>query len=213
MCNQYESVVGANVRYDGLAAEVATIIGQRVFPGFTVPILRRKDEIRYLDTVEWAFVPAWANELPKIRPTNARAETVATSGLFRAAFTKHRCLFPCAYWVEWKGAKGSKIPHRLGRLDGEPLLLAGLWSTTRVNELPLRSAAVITTEANPRAAEVHHRMPLVLAPDDEEAWLDPATPLEHLLTLLRPADPDWLQITPDDPPPRKNVPIQHSLDF
>jgi putative SOS response-associated peptidase YedK len=212
MCNQYESAIGSRMSYEAVNREIGRLTAQRCFPGFRVPILRQDADLRLLDVAEWAFVPGWSRELPKIRPTNAKGETVATNGLFRAAFQHSRCLFPASYWIEYTGPRGSKIPHRLARQDGEPLMLAGIWSDVRIGEERHRTAAIITTAANPRAAEIHHRMPLVLAERDEEAWLDPATPLEIVTGLLRPADPSWLLITPDDTPPRRRA-TQKTLEI
>ncbi|MGC4034308.1 MAG: SOS response-associated peptidase, partial [Tepidisphaeraceae bacterium] len=75
---------------------------------------------------------------PRPRPTgsptggplliNARAETVTTSPAFRTAARRKRCLVPMDGWYEWRGPKGDKIPFYLYAADGQPLLMAGLWS-------------------------------------------------------------------------------------
>ena len=50
---------------------------------------------RHLDLLTWGFMPHWADD-PRAerKPINARAETVAKSPMFRAAFAHNRCLVP-----------------------------------------------------------------------------------------------------------------------
>ena len=67
-----------------------------------------------------------------------------------------------------------------------PLAFAGLWE---FNEpLALRSCTIITTDANEFMSQVHHRMPVVLEPEDWDRWLDPENgDLDVLSSLLKPA--------------------------
>src|SRR6478609_1434209 len=84
------------------------------------------------------------------------------------------------------GRQSSPIYFR--RPDEKPFAFAGLWETWRKDELEIESCTIITTDANEVMTPVHHRMPVVLAHNDYEPWLDPtATDLEKLLTPC-PAD-------------------------
>ena len=81
-------------------------------PSQRLPIVRinsRGD--RVLETAGWGFVPRWAKALPKIRPVNARAETLATSSLFRDALARRRCLIPADGFYEWTGEKKARQPY------------------------------------------------------------------------------------------------------
>jgi putative SOS response-associated peptidase YedK len=70
--------------------------------------------------------------------------------------------------------------------DGSPFAFAGLWEVWRDAE-EIRSCTIITTEANELVDEVHHRMPVILPPEDYELWLDPDFEEKEALTsLLRP---------------------------
>jgi putative SOS response-associated peptidase YedK len=51
---------------------------------------------------------------------------------------------------------------------------------------PVETCAILTTEANELVRPVHDRMPVILAPGDFAAWLDPRTPPDRLHALLRP---------------------------
>jgi putative SOS response-associated peptidase YedK len=50
---------------------------------------------RHLDLLTWGLVAYFTKQLRSARkPINARAETVAISPLFQAAFARRRCLVP-----------------------------------------------------------------------------------------------------------------------
>ncbi len=58
--------------------------------------------------------------------------------------------------------------------DGSPALtIAGLWDEWRDkgNGLTLKSCTMVITEPNEFVAEVHDRMPVLLAEKDFEPWL------------------------------------------
>lgn len=151
---------------------------------------------RLLDVFRWGLIPAWAGE-PTIgnRAFNARAETVATKPLFRSAFQSHRIVLPADGYWEWPTAPGNhRQPFFFQRTDGAPIAFAGLgetWHDARLGDGPdswIRSCAIITTDANPDVAGVHHRMPVILHESVLEAWLDHRRPdHDELEALLRPA--------------------------
>src|SRR5262249_41295893 len=57
--------------------------------------------------------------------------------------------------------------------DGKPFGLGGLWDNWRDQTSGewVRTFAIITTDANEMVAEIHDRMPLILAPGDYARWL------------------------------------------
>lgn len=111
--------------------------------------------------------PARAHVLPwHSKPPNARAETVAEKPMFAAAFRGFRCLVPASGFYEWK----ARQPYYVLPADAPLFALAGmvlLWKGER-------SITLITTPANELLRGVHARMPVILAPGDYGAWLDPA---------------------------------------
>jgi len=138
--------------------------------------------------LRWGFTPPWAED-PSVgfKMINARAETVAEKPAFRDAFRRHRCLIVADGFYEWE-REGARRPFHVTRSGGEPFAFAGLrtaWKDPRTEEW-LRSCTIVTTRANAAIAAVHPRMPVILERADEEAWLDPETPEEHVHALLRP---------------------------
>jgi putative SOS response-associated peptidase YedK len=150
--------------------------------------------------LRWGLVPFWAKDI-KIgyKMINARAETIAEKPAFRDALQTRRCLIVADGFYEWQTMgshppRGRKQPWHITRADGAPFAFAGLWAVWHGGdgEEPLRSATVITTEANDTLADIHDRMPVML-PDQgaEEAWLDHDTPPDLARELLVPL-PDAL---------------------
>jgi putative SOS response-associated peptidase YedK len=124
---------------------------------------------------------------------NARSETVAEKPAFRLAFERFRCLILADGFYEWKHDAGTrrKRAFHITRADGEPFAFAGLWSTWRPSSGDrqeherVRSCAIVTRAANAAVAPLHDRMPVILDPDAEAAWLDPASPRPLLQEILR----------------------------
>jgi putative SOS response-associated peptidase YedK len=184
-----------------LDAQLAAGIEPEGHPSWNVGPQRRlfgvteHDGQRLLDRYRWGLLPSWAKD-PSIanRLFNARGETVAEKPSFRSAFARRPCVLPVDGFYEWDHRAGNhKQPHYFSRVDGEPILLAGLWEhwhdpSTPDDAAPLRTCTVITTTPNRDMDELHDRMPVVLDLHDVESWLDVDTygPDERM-QLLRPA--------------------------
>jgi putative SOS response-associated peptidase YedK len=128
--------------------------------------------------MRWGFIPTWAKDLKTVKPQiNARAETITAKPFFRSSFLHHRCLIPANGFYEWQ-KDGKKIPYYY-RLNDLPLFaFAGLCDH--------QTYTIITTQANDLINQVHHRMPVILKPEDESTWLTETTDPTTLLSLLHP---------------------------
>jgi putative SOS response-associated peptidase YedK len=124
---------------------------------------------RRLRTMRWGFIPAWykaPNDGPLI--INARADTVATKPAFRDAVRSRRCILPASGFYEWsEGDKGARLPWYFTRTDGQPMALAGIWQRWQ----DIDTVAVVSTEAGPGMAGLHHREPVNLETADWPLWL------------------------------------------
>jgi putative SOS response-associated peptidase YedK len=101
-------------------------------------------------------------------------------------------------FFEWQGAKGAKTKYRIARADGDLFALVGLYDTwTSPGGDELTTCTIITCAPNAVMAPIHNRMPVVLLPEDEDAWLDPdLTEVEPILTFLRPYPDELLVAEP-----------------
>src|SRR6187397_3082714 len=83
----------------GLEEFAETTITPRfnVAPSQDIPIVvQQSDGTRELLMAKWGFVPHFMGGKPGKRPPpiNTRAETLATSGMFRSSVGKYRCIIP-----------------------------------------------------------------------------------------------------------------------
>lgn len=184
------------------AEPLVSLAGGRynVAPTQTALVVEEDGERRVIAAHRWGLIPPWADSA-KIgsQMINARSETVAEKPSFRSAFKRQRCLVPVDGFYEWQKVGSTKVPHAIVRKDGQPLALAGLWSSWRdpATGEELRTFTVITTQANATMQPLHERMPVILPDDAWERWLDPTfTDIPALQALLRPAPDDLLNAYP-----------------
>jgi len=168
---------------------------------------------RVLSRVHWGLIPSWAaSAAGRDSLINARAESVADKPAFRNAFRRRRCIVPADAFYEWQrgprhrqptARRARPQPFLVRRRDGDPLALAGLWEIWRDPAVAdpdapgawVRSCAIVTTDADRLVAPVHDRMPVVLAEDAWDTWLDPGEhDVERLRALLVPAPDEWLEM-------------------
>lgn len=187
MCGRYvlgrdTEQVAASFGVDAVDPDVAAP-GYNVAPTRSVPVVVDRAGAdgrleRLLRTCRWGLVPSWATDPSGgAKMINARAETVATRPAFRVALARRRCLVPADGWYEWAtGLHGpGRTPFYLTRPDGAPLAFAGLYEVWSDGSQRLVTCAIVTTAAIGQLTRIHHRMPLLLAPDRWSGWLDPGT--------------------------------------
>ena len=167
---------------------------------------------RQLRVLTWGLVPFWAKD-PAVgnRMINARMETVAEKPAYRRAFERRRAILPADGYFEWyptdertAAGKPRKQPYFIRPRDGGLLAMAGLYEIWRdpakTEDDPTRfrwTCTVLTTSAEDSLGHIHDRMPLMLAPDRYDAWLDPRhEDRSDLLGLLEPAAPGRLEVFP-----------------
>ena len=154
-------------------------LGYNVCPTQSLSALRLspKDSELELAHLRWGLVPAWADDLSiGARMINARCETVDQKPSFRSAFRSRRCIILANGFYEWKKiSPSSKQPYYIYRPDGQLMCFAGLWeSWQQQDEQPIQTATILTTRANELLSPLHHRMPVMLAHDSINHWLQPS---------------------------------------
>ena len=139
------------------------------------------------ELLRWGLVPSWAKGPDTgLKMINARVETVTERPAFRRAFERYRCLIIADGFYEWRRVpSGPKQAFHIARAGGGAFAFAGLWSIWHGEDgQTLRTCTILTTAANPVLAPLHDRMPVILAPDAEAAWISPTDSTERLRRLL-----------------------------
>lgn len=166
-----------------------------IAPSQIVPAIR-VDQAgrRSIGGLRWGLIPAWAKEKPKTQPINARSETVATSGMFRHAFDRRRCLIPSDGFYEWKKTDSGKKPYLIRLADDAAFAFAGIWERWKpdADAEPVETCAILTTEPNELMSGIHNRMPVILDEADYARWLNRDVPGKDVVDLLRPRSADGM---------------------
>lgn len=145
----------------------------------------------------FGLVPHWSLDAKITRHTyNARSETVAVKPSFREAWKRaQHCIIPAEAFFEPDWRSGKPVPTRIARADGEPMGIAGLWSTWKSPQGELvHSFTMLTINADDHLLmrRFHKptdekRMVVVLPTDRYQDWLQ--APVAHSMELIR-AFPD-----------------------
>lgn len=144
-----------------------------IAPTQVVPVITRGERGNELQLMRWGLIPNWAKDGKMgSRLINARMETVFEKPAFRDAIRNRRCLVPADGYYEWMKDKGKKLPYRIVLKNREVFAFAGLWdSWLDGEERQLFTFTVLTTEPVGAVTDIHHRMPLILAREQEREWL------------------------------------------
>jgi len=195
---------------DGLAVDDEALASYRprynIAPEQLHLFLRNSSAGARIGLGRWGL-PARGPDKPPL--INVRAETVAIKPVFQQALASRRCVIPADGYLEWKSGPGGRQPMWFHRPDGKLLLLAGLFDeeppSAEFSTNP--RFAVLTTAANKMVSAFHHRMPVLLTPEEASIWLaqpDPglmrtaredllvATPVSVRVNSIRHDDPDCL---------------------
>lgn len=151
----------------------------------------------------WGLVPFWVKDVDQKkklwnRTLNARGETIFEKPSFRHAAREKRCLVYVDGFYEHHHYNGSTFPFYIFPKSGEPMVMAGLWSSWENpdNGEWLQTFAIVTTTGNTLLQKIHNnpklegpRMPLILPAEIEDQWLaevDEDLDIKKIQELIRP---------------------------
>lgn len=150
---------------------LAVIEGEKGPPGSNRPS-------RQAILIRWGLTPGWVKD-PREFPLliNARSETAIGKASFRAAMRHRRILIPASGFYEWhrppKESGEKSQAYWIRPKNGGIVAFAGLmetWSSADGSEVD--TGAILTAASSPSIMAIHDRMPVVVAPEDFERWLD-----------------------------------------
>jgi putative SOS response-associated peptidase YedK len=178
-----------------------------VWPGYSGPMLRRPrafgagdEAVPPLEAVSALFglLPHWARDTKLARHTyNARSETVHEKPSFRDAWRNaQHCIVAADAIFEPDWRSGRAVATRITRADGEPMGIAGLWSSWRSPAGALvYSYTMLTIHAgdhplmrNFHKPEDEKRMVVILPQGSYGDWLDAPADRSREFLLPYPAE-------------------------
>lgn len=183
------------VETTGLLSDLPTQLPrQNIAPGQDIIVGRDVD----LTMMRWRIIPV-GRKNARGRPVmetivNIRSETVFEKSAFEGL---RRCIVPVDGWYEWTGKTRKKTAWRIAPRDGSVLIFAALydvWNGPGGTVVP--QVATLTCEPNADVRDIHHRMGVLLRPDQITEWLTAET--EKAAEMLRPYPDGLLSVTPAD---------------
>jgi putative SOS response-associated peptidase YedK len=152
-----------------------------IAPRTLVPVIRQTPEgdgpdreALQLGPTVWGLIPDWFRgrfdewRSPAI---NAHGDDVAESAVFRGAYRHRRCLIPAHGFYVWEGQAGHKTRYAVARRDADWLCFAGVWERALIDGSVYDGLTMLITRPNDLVAGLSGHMPIIIAPDDYEAWL------------------------------------------
>lgn len=151
--------------------------------------------------MRWGLLPAWVKD-PKDFPLliNARGESAATKPSFRNAMRHRRCLIPASGFYEWKRDPQTKQSQAywVRPVNGQIAAFGALCETYMGGDgAEIDTVAILTAEAGAPFSAIHNRIPVTIAPQDFDRWLDCKTQEpRHISDLLAPPPADFYEAIP-----------------
>lgn len=123
-----------------------------------------------LEPMQWGFVPPWAKEGQFKRPLfNARGETIWEKPSFKNLIKRYRGIVPVNGFYEWQKQGNSRLANYI-TLKESPAM--GMAAIIQGHSDGYSQCCLITTDANSQMQEVHNRQPVIINPDNMDAWLN-----------------------------------------
>ena len=169
-----------------------------IAPTDQVPVLLRTEDGRWdMRDMRWWLVPYWSKG-PDSKYTmfNAKSETLTTSRAYKQPFKTRRAIVPASGYYEWVKQAGAKKPFYVEPAGTEGLGFAAIWETWKGESAIIESCSIVTTAATEGMATLHHRVPVMLAAGEVDAWVNPESDAETLTNIMAPAHKFSLSITP-----------------
>lgn len=182
MCNLYRMTKAQAeiARMFNASSTAGANFAEEVYPGYSGAVIAGGE----LRSMVWGFPLAQKSkktgEPLKPRPVNNARTDKLGSFMWRYSFEERRCLIPLTAWAEAEGKRGAMTRTWLSLPGEDAFAVAGIW---RASDEWGDCYSMVMTDAAGAAAEVHNRMPVILAPDQYEEWQEGSP--EEALALCR----------------------------
>lgn len=184
-------------------------------PTASAPVVIHHDGGRIVRPMKWGLVANGAkdtNSVFRYKTYNIPSEKILSRHSWEHAVRERRCLVPANGFYQLNGS-GKKRAFYVQPKDKGLFAFAGVHSSWQDPEGATHETfSVITTEASGAMPDSSTRMPIIIKPEDEARWLDPAvTDANSIYDMLRPYPDDLLTIQEVSPAVHSPKPDQPDL--
>ncbi len=194
-----EIVALYNLTSKASSNEMAPPPRYNIAPTQPIMMVEQTSQSRASILVRWGLMPGWVKEPDKFTLLiNARSETVAEKPSFRNAMRHRRTLVPASGFYEWRRTGTKSQPYWVRPRDGGIITIAGLMETwSGADGTEIDTGCLLTTHANESFSKIHHRLPVIIQPDNFDRWLDCMnSEPSDVVDLLQPVADDFLEAIP-----------------
>lgn len=169
-----------------------------IAPSQTLDVVTWQDDKPVHEAMKWGLLPRWAKPGKFSAPLiNARSETIHEKPSFRHLISSHRVLIPINGFYEWHREGKTKTPYFIKPVESAAMFLGGLYQPVPADSDAVEPAraqvCAVTVAANETMSKVHHRMPVILTPENALQWIKPGE-RARIDGLMQPASNDALLI-------------------
>ena len=156
-------------------------------PGMAHPVISSNGDITKTSNMIWGLIPQWSKvHNPKIKPINARSETLFQKPTFKNLIKRKRCLVPASGYYEWQSSEKGKIPHFIYAFNNSPLAFGGLYDTwNEGQENSIHSYTIVTKTASQPIHFIHDRMPVIIPEQHWMDWLNPGLSSDSVNQIIK----------------------------
>lgn len=186
MCGRYTITVDAEGiawRFGAERPEFDFEPAYNAAPTQNLPVIIEANGQRRFLLMRWGLIPHWSKEMSiGNKLINARIETVDQKPAFKSSLLRRRCLIPADGYYEWLKIDERKQPVRIVSSQNDLFSFAGIWNEWIDSEgMTINSFSILTTTPVASITHIHHRMPLILSPEQENDWLRGPRSVEPLV--------------------------------
>lgn len=112
----------------------------------------------------------WSIGFNRFKHPNTRIETIGKKRNLQNILLSQRCIIPINRYYEWpniiRKEKYGKTRYCIHTSEGV-MLLGGIYIKRGKN----KQFNILTTKSNKQISEFHHRMPVIIRPEDFKSWM------------------------------------------
>ena len=188
-------------------------VNYNISPTTAAPVLLSRDGVRVFELMKWGLVAKDAknmNSVFRYKTFNIASENIFTRHSWEKAVSERRCLVPANGFFELNES-GKKRAFYVQPTNGELWAYAGVYNTWADPDGTTNGTfSIITIEPEHDFPVPGYRLPVIIKPEDQAKWLDPAvSDLPSIYGMLRDFPTDTItsyEVVPAVHSPKANGP-------